>query len=141
MLLLVDAVEHVHAVRPKTAVGQSHRLRFSAHGWLGRGKEGRREEAKRIGDALCKAATDSLHADERKNEREARALVLVPEDADRGLERERREDDALHDRRQGQQPARQRRKAERDGRAREEHGRLVDELCAQEVRSVFGNGM
>ena len=91
--------------------------------------------------ALCKAATDALHADEQEHERETRALVLVPKNAHRRLDGERREDDALHDRRQGQQPARQRRKAERDGRAREEHGRLVDELCAQEVRSVFGNGM
>ena len=99
-----------------------------------------REEAKRIGNALCKAATDALHADEQEHEREARALMLVPKDAHRGLDRERREDDALHDRRQGQQAARQRRKAERDGRAREEHSRLVDELCVRRGTSVSRDG-
>ena len=84
-----------------------------------------------MGYALCKAATDALHADEQEHEREARALMLVPKDAHRGLDRERREDDALHDRRQGQQAPGQRREAERDGRARQEHGRLVDELYAR----------
>ena len=49
-----------------------------------------------MGYALCKAAADALHADEQEHKREARALVLVSKDSHRGLERERREADALH---------------------------------------------
>ena len=93
-----------------------------------------------MGYALCKAAADALHADEQEHERKARALMLVPKDAYRGLERERREDETLHDRRQGQQAPGQRREAERDGRAREEHGRLVDELCVRRGTSVSRDG-
>ena len=83
VLLLVDAVEDVHTA------GRAHvsvRIILSE-------RKGRKE-----GDSLCEAAADALYADEQEDEGEAESLVLVAEYTNRGLERERREDEALDDR-------------------------------------------
>ena len=55
-------------------------------------RKGRKER-----DSLCEAAADALDADEQEDEGEAESLVLVPKDADCGLECECREDEALDD--------------------------------------------
>ncbi len=50
--------------------------------------------------ALREPAAHALDADEQEHEREAHALVRIPEDADRRLERERAQNCPLHDRRE-----------------------------------------
>ena len=45
--------------------------------------------------ALCEATADALHDDEQEHERKVRALVLVPEDTQGGLDHERHDNRRL----------------------------------------------